>query len=80
MNKMSNQNEEARISIVGMHCMGCAGRVERALKGKQGVVGASVNLAKAEATVQYDSGEVDLEGLKEVIKTTGYAAHIMGTD
>ena len=80
MNKMSNQNEEARISIVGMHCMMCVGKVERALKGKQGVLGASVNLARAEATVQYNSSEVDLEGLKEVIKNTGYAAHVIGSD
>ncbi len=77
---MSNRNEETRISIEGMHCMGCANKVERALNGKHGVVGASVNLAKAEATVEYDSSEVDLEGLKEVIKDTGYAAHIMGSD
>ena len=80
MNIMSKRNEETKISIAGMHCMGCAGRVERALNGKQGVVGARVNLAKGEATVEYDSSEVDLEGLKEVIKNTGYAAHVIGSD
>lgn len=75
---MSNTNEETRISIQGMHCMGCAGRVERALIGSHGVTGARVNLAKGEATIEYDSSQIDLEGLKEVIKGTGYAAQIIG--
>lgn len=75
---MSNTNEETRISIQGMHCMGCAGRVERALNGSHGVTGARVNLAKGEATIEYDSSQIDLEGLKEVIKGTGYAAQIIG--
>lgn len=75
---MSNTNEETRISIQGMQCMGCAGRVERALNGSHGVTGARVNLAKGEATIEYDSSQIDLEGLKEVIKGTGYAAQIIG--
>ena len=76
--EMSKTNEETRISIEGMHCMGCVNRVERALISKHGVTEARVNLAKAEATIEYDSSEIDLEGLKEVIKDTGYTAHIAG--
>jgi copper chaperone CopZ len=72
MNEMSKQNEEVRISIGGMHCMGCANRVERALNGKQGVMGVRINLAKAEATIKYNPCKVNLEELGEVINSTGY--------
>jgi copper chaperone CopZ len=75
---MSKTNDETRISIQGMHCMGCVGRVERALNSSHGVSGARVNLAKGEAIIEYDSSQIDLEGLKEVIKGTGYAAQIIG--
>ena len=78
--EISNRIEKANISISGMSCMGCANRVERALIGKQGVMGARVNLAKAEATIEYDSSEVDMEGLKEVINSTGYVSLIYHKD
>ncbi len=77
---MSKTNEKTRISIEGMHCMGCANRVERALISKHGVTGARVNLAKAEAAIEYNSSEIDLEGLRGVIKDTGYVTHITGKD
>ena len=76
--EMSKTNEKTIFSIEGMHCMGCANRVERALISKNGVTGARVNLANTEATIEYDSSEIDLEGLREVIKDTGYTAHIAG--
>ena len=39
------------LSIEGMTCASCAGRVEKALKAVPGVTGAEVNLAIERATV-----------------------------
>ena len=39
------------LTIDGMHCGGCTGRVQRALAGVPGVVDATVDLAGRSATV-----------------------------
>jgi P-type Cu+ transporter len=40
------------LSIEGMHCASCVGRVERALAAVPGVSAAAVNLATRRATIQ----------------------------
>ena len=44
---------QASLSVEGMTCASCVGRVERALKKTGGVVEAAVNLATEKATVTY---------------------------
>ena len=59
------------ISILGMTCASCVGRVEKALKAAPGVVAASVNLATERATVQ-TNGAPDVAALTAAIATAGY--------
>ena len=47
------------LSIQGMTCASCVGRVERALKAVSGVTEAAVNLASEQARIRYQPGVAD---------------------
>lgn len=59
------------LTIEGMNCASCVGRVERALEAVPGVSEAAVNLATERATVR-TSG--DLDTLVEAVSAAGYTA------
>ncbi|ELT51228.1 heavy metal translocating P-type ATPase [Brucella intermedia] len=63
------------LSIDGMTCASCVGRVERALKALDGVSDATVNLATERATVR---GSVDVSTLVKAIADVGYEARPIG--
>ncbi|MFO1321818.1 MAG: heavy metal translocating P-type ATPase [Burkholderiales bacterium] len=67
------RDRETRLSIQGMTCATCAGRVEQALNRTQGVR-ASVNLATDTAHVTYAPGLVTVEALVECVRDAGYDA------
>lgn len=59
------------LTVDGMHCGGCTGRVQRALAGVPGVVDAAVDLADRSATVSaHDT--VDPARLVEAVSDAGY--------
>jgi P-type Cu+ transporter len=60
-----------RLSITGMTCASCAGRVERALAKVPGVEAVSVNLASEQALV---TGPSVPEGLVAAVEKAGYGA------
>ncbi|MDR1438794.1 MAG: heavy metal translocating P-type ATPase [Clostridiales bacterium] len=64
----------ATIPIGGMTCAACAARVEKALRGLDGVESASVNLATEKATVAYDPARVRMSAIKGAIAKAGYQA------
>jgi Cu+-exporting ATPase len=64
--------EHTTIPIKGMHCAGCVGTVERALRSVPGVVEAQVNLATEQATVAYVPTSVDNDTLRQAITRAGY--------
>jgi P-type Cu+ transporter len=59
--------------VGGMTCASCVGRVEKKLNRLDGVR-ASVNLATASASVDYDPATVDEETLLRTVERTGYSA------
>lgn len=61
------------LSVAGMTCASCVGRVERALDKVPGVTGASVNLASERAQVRVLRG-VPTTALIAAIERAGYAA------
>ena len=67
-------NEKTMIPIGGMSCTACAQTIEKALNKEKAVISAHVNFATEKASIEYDSSEIDLEGLGEVINGTGYEA------
>jgi copper chaperone CopZ len=64
--------KQAIIKITGMHCTGCAGSVEKALKNTPGVSKASVNLEEAKANVEYDAEKITESDLVKAIKSAGF--------
>ncbi len=64
--------EKVILPIGGMTCAVCAGHVEEALKGLEGVLEASVNLATERATVEYVPGLASLEDFHKVVADAGY--------
>ncbi|MDP4992972.1 MAG: heavy metal translocating P-type ATPase [Marivita lacus] len=69
-----------RLSISGMTCASCTGRVERALAALPGVLSAQVNLATQTATVRSLDGAVSVETLAKTVTDAGYPAKPVDTD
>jgi Cu+-exporting ATPase len=65
--------ETVSLSISGMTCASCVGRVEKALKKVPGVADATVNLATEKAQVKGTAG-VTPEALISAVKKAGYEA------
>ncbi len=59
------------ISVEGMTCASCVGRVEKAIAGVEGVASASVNLATERAEVRY-AGQPVHEAVVAAIRRAGY--------
>lgn len=66
----------SRIDFVvkGMTCAACVGAVERALKGLEGVLNVTVNLASEKASVEYVPSIVSFTDFKRVVAEAGYTA------
>ena len=59
------------ITVEGMHCMHCAGSVEKAIAGIDGVKSAKVNLDKKTCTAKLSS-DVSDEVLMNAVKEAGF--------
>ena len=66
--------EVVELSVDGMTCASCVGRVEKALKDVPGVLDAVVNLATEKATVQTVAGDHLAVRLEEAVRAAGYGA------
>lgn len=64
------------LSVDGMHCGSCAGRVERSLAAVPGVGTVSVNLAADTATVDLLADDVTTEALMAATEEAGYPSHL----
>ena len=58
--------------VKGMHCAGCVAKVERALRGVDGVDEANVNLATERATVWVHPGSAGLPAMRQAVEGVGY--------
>mgnify|MGYP004007836817 FL=1 len=65
------------LKISGMHCAGCVGSVESALRKVEGVQEAVVNLTLEKATI---TGAIDSEHLLSAVEKTGYGAELLESD
>lgn len=58
--------------VLGMHCAGCAGNIERTLKKVDGITSASVNMATNALTVEFDPKKISAEKLRKTVVSVGY--------
>ncbi len=66
------QTKRQTLSVRGMHCAACVGKVEAALRAVPGVSDASVNLATERATIAFDPARADLTALQTAVAEAGY--------
>ncbi len=69
---MKAQSIKVSFPITGMHCAGCSANVERTLNRTHGVVQATVNLANAMASIEYNPAETSPQQIKEAVQAAGY--------
>ncbi len=71
---MATASERTRLEfpVKGMHCAGCVAKVERALRGVEGVAEASVNLATERATVWLGPDSPGLPAMRQAVEGVGY--------
>ncbi len=74
------QEAEADLSIEGMSCASCVGRVEKALRAVPGVLEASVNLATNRAHLRYAGGSEVLNAATAAATKAGYEATAITAD
>lgn len=78
-NKISSDKYSTlTLTISGMHCQSCVGRVETALLRLAGVAEATVDLAEQKANIRYNSAKVRIDDLRASVEAEGY--HILGND
>jgi len=70
--KAGSAPPELEISVSGMTCASCVGRVERALASVQGVKAVAVNLATERARVTLSDARTDTAQLVDAIRKAGY--------
>ncbi|HSV70445.1 MAG TPA: cation-translocating P-type ATPase [Methylibium sp.] len=71
---------ETRLLLDGLHCAACAGIIESALHGVDGVLGAEVNAATERALVRWDPARTRASILIAAVQRAGYRAYPAGSD
>ena len=69
-------DKSVHVTVSGMHCAACVGRVQAALDAAPGVSSAVVNLLTNSATISYDPAMVAPQALADRISAIGYAAEL----
>ncbi len=73
------KQDHITLSVDGMTCAACTGRVERVLQAQPGVLAATANLALRQASVTVLAG-TDVAGLAAAVGRAGYSAHPQGAE
>ena len=63
-----------RLSVGGMTCQGCAGRVETGLRSVPGVHSVEVDLQGGAADVEFEPAKTGVEALRQAVTDAGYRA------
>ena len=69
--------EIVHLSVKRMACAACANRVEKALHEVPGIYECSVNFGMAQAKVEYNPKETNLETIQKVVTDAGYVAELI---
>jgi len=85
MNKRENVSgttvlETHEIGIAGMTCDHCVRRVEKALRGVNGVTEVRVDRPAARATVTFDSTKTNIPALHDALLASGYRPKAVGVE
>lgn len=65
-------SDTAHLTVEGMSCGGCSGKLKAALEAVPGVSAVDVVLEGGKVTVQYDPAIVDVPRLVSTVEDTGF--------
>ncbi len=60
------------LRVDGIHCEGCAGNVEQAIRSVQGVKEINVDIEHGKVSVRYDADSTNQDHLRNAIRKIGY--------
>ncbi|MCA1925600.1 MAG: heavy-metal-associated domain-containing protein [Thiobacillus sp.] len=66
---------EAVLNIAGMSCGGCVSSVQNLLAALPGVGQVQVDLAAAQARIQFDPARISVDELARAVTAAGFTAH-----
>lgn len=69
-------SDELHLSIGGMHCAACSGRIERVTGNMAGVRSAQVNLAAQTGAFVFDSSVVSRAAIRQAITDAGFSSEV----
>lgn len=72
------RTESVDLSVRGMTCASCVGRIEKTLNAVSGVINANVNLATETASIEMISGGLQPAQLISAVQGAGYDADLKG--
>jgi len=64
--------KKVKLYLEDLSCPDCAKKIEKILNKTEGVNKADVHFATGKANVEYDPENINVEGLKDAVSTTGY--------
>ena len=64
--------DKQTLSVHGMNCAACVGKVEQHVKKLPGITKADVNLATEKLTVEFDAGKLRLDDIKKTVEGLGF--------
>ena len=64
---------ESEVSVYGMTCEHCVGRVTKALESIEGVQDVRVSLDDGKASFSYDADRTGIEEVKQAVESAGYS-------
>jgi copper chaperone len=67
-----------KLRVTGVTCGHCQAKVEKALRGINGVYSAIVDLPDGEAEIDFNDDQVTTEQLLTAVSQAGYSAKIAG--
>ncbi|HEY2493450.1 MAG TPA: heavy metal translocating P-type ATPase [Paenibacillus sp.] len=71
-NSQKTGEKQVSLQITGMTCAACATRIEKGLSRMEGIAGANVNLALEQASVTFNSNQIDIQAIEQKIESLGY--------
>ncbi len=63
---------KVKLYLEDLSCPDCAKKIEKILNKTDGVENADVHFTTGKANVEYDPENINVEGLKDAVSTTGY--------
>lgn len=69
---MSQHTDTLELTVDGMRCGGCSGRLKKALDGTDGIQSSDIVLETKRVTVSFDTARIAPAAIRERIEETGF--------